>query len=81
MRLPLLPATWKTAKILAPRAGFEPAHNLINSQVPYQLGYLGTNWWVRAELNRRISGLRDRRFPVLATDPRFLAERTGIEPA
>jgi hypothetical protein len=27
---------------MAVRAGFEPAHGLINSQVPYQLGYRTT---------------------------------------
>jgi hypothetical protein len=40
---------------LAPRAGFEPAHFLSNSQVPYQLGYLGTTWWAITELNCALS--------------------------
>src|SRR5215467_5553730 len=30
---------------LAPRAGFEPAHFLNNSQATCHLGYLGTTWW------------------------------------
>jgi hypothetical protein len=34
---------------LAPRAGLEPAHGLINSQVPSQLGYLGKNPPVKAK--------------------------------
>ena len=36
----LFPASFAFHK-LAPRAGFEPAHFLINSQAPCQLGYLG----------------------------------------
>ena len=40
---------------LAPRAGFEPAHFLINSQVPCQLGYLGTTWWAITESNCALS--------------------------
>lgn len=37
----MLPVTPLANTLLAPRAGLEPAHGLINSQVPSQLGYLG----------------------------------------
>ena len=40
---------------LAPRAGFEPAHFLINSQAPGQRGYLGTTWWAITESNCALS--------------------------
>ena len=39
----MLPVTPLANTLLAPRAGLEPAHGLINSQVPSQLGYLGKN--------------------------------------
>src|SRR6266849_3705773 len=36
---------------MAPRTGFEPVYGLVNSQMPYQLGYLGTNWSGTQESN------------------------------
>ena len=50
----LFPASFAFHK-LAPRAGFEPAHFLINSQAPCQLGYLGTTWWAITESNCALS--------------------------
>ena len=38
---------------MAEAAGFEPAHGLVNNQVPYQLGYASSIWWLEAESNRR----------------------------
>jgi hypothetical protein len=38
---------------MAEAAGLEPAHGLVNNQVPYQLGYASSIWWLEAESNRR----------------------------
>lgn len=36
---------------MAARVGFEPTHDLINSQALYQFGYLAITWWACGESN------------------------------
>ena len=88
IRVELFTASFAFHK-LARRAGFEPAHFLINSQAPYQLGYLRTTWWVRRDSNSPLRFkrpvLRHQSFGPAAAVQRLLrgnlVRAAGFEPA
>jgi hypothetical protein len=50
---------------MAEAAGLEPAHHLVNNQVPYQLGYASSRLWISD------FGLRPLNPQSLIPDPHF----------
>ena len=49
---------------MAPGAGLEPARLLVNSQMPFQLGYPGMKLVAEQRIEHRISCAQDKRLPT-----------------